>query len=90
MLDDIIYSVGDIYQTIDVPLYIDFVSQRFGGGNIDYCGPRTIGTYTPISTYQAYLELKAEERQLVVGTSNNGAAGVYSFDLIDFLDVKVL
>ena len=73
-----------------MPLYIDFISENIGRGNIEYCGPRTIGTYTPITNYQDYLELKAEERQLIIGTSNNGAAGVHQFDLIDLLETKVL
>jgi hypothetical protein len=73
-----------------VPTYIDFVSARFGGGDMTYCGARTIGTFTPQVTYQNTLQMSAEDRQLIIGTTNNNDVGTYQFDLIDFIDVKEL
>ena len=54
-IEDQVYKVGDPFITIDVPIYIDFVSARFGGGDFMYCGARTIGTVTPQATYQNTL-----------------------------------
>ena len=54
-IEDQVYHVGDPFITIDVPIYIDFVSARFGGGDFMYCGTRDIGTVTPLATYQNTL-----------------------------------
>ena len=89
-INDIVYNVGDAYQTIDVPLYIDYVSFLFGGGNIEYCGTREIGIAENTVTYQNYLELRADDRQLIVGTDNNGDVGTYQLTIIDYVNTNRL
>ena len=84
-MSDIVYNVGDAYQTIVVPLYIDYVSFLFGGGNIEYCGSREIGIAESTVTYSNYLELRASDRELIVGTDNNGDVGTYYLTIIDYV-----
>ena len=55
-----------------------------------YCGARTIGTYTDQATYQNFLELKTDDRELIIGTNDNSNAGTHSFTVIDFVGAKVI
>ena len=55
-----------------------------------YCGARTIGTVTPLATYENTLQLNAVDRQLIIGTDNHNDVTSYELDLIDYIGDKIL
>ena len=79
-------SQEEITQTL--PELGDSVSYAKGDQTgLTYCGPRTIGTITPVSIFQNFLSINTATREITLESDSADDVGVYTITFIYFLSM---